>query len=177
MIVDILKYTGLFLLLLLLQVFVLNRVMVGYSYGFLFKPQIYIMLILLLPPAIKHNYLILISFFIGLTIDMFTNTMGINAAACTLIGFSRGYITRNIDNEISARDEDNRIWTSKKSTGWKMIYFITLITVHHFIVFTVENLGENFLTRILPTILVSVFLSFFLILMLEDILFKPAKNR
>jgi len=178
MILDSLKYLGLFLLLLAIQIMLQNKIYFGFNNQFtiLFQPQIIIMFILLLPSNINHLWLILISFFAGFLADMYFKTYGINASIFTLIGFLRYYVTLSVENEISSREEDKKIWTSKKSKSWKWTYFISFIALYQFLFVMIDTFGKNFFTSGILTILVSSIVTFFLVLLLEDLLFKPSKN-
>ncbi len=176
MIGDIFKYLGLLILLVVIQILVLDNINFGNSLTFLFQPQIVIMFVLLLPANINHIWLIIIAFFAGLLLDSLCNTYGINAAILTLIGFLRFYFTADVENEISGREEDKKIWTSKKSKVWKWTYFLGFIVLYQFLFVLIDTLGKNFFTLGFWAIIVSSIVTFFLILILEDLLFKPSKS-
>lgn len=176
MILDIVKYLGLYILLIALQVFVISNININHSFGLLFQPQLVVMFLLLLPPKMTHEWLIVVSFAAGLILDTFFNTMGINAAVCTFIGFLRNYTTRGIENEIATREEDNKIWTSKKGRPWKWTYFITFIVLYHFMFIMIESHGRNFFTISIPSILISSFFTFIFSIALEDLIYKPSKS-
>ncbi len=52
-------------------------------------PLVFIYFIIRLPLSLSTNWVITLSFLLGLTIDIFSNTLGISALACTLIGALR----------------------------------------------------------------------------------------
>jgi rod shape-determining protein MreD len=82
---DSLKYLWQFLLLCLLQVLIFNNLNLG---GYL-NPFPYVYLILILPISMGRIPLLLVGFLLGLTVDVFSNTGGMHAAATTLIAFYR----------------------------------------------------------------------------------------
>jgi hypothetical protein len=176
MILSILKYFALFFLIVIVQLFVLNNIFIGNYYGFLFQPQLIVMFVLLLPSSMQHSWLILVSFLAGFFFDVFFQSWGIHAAASTLIGFTRYYATRDVENVIGARDEDNQIWTSKKGQVWKWTYFLTFTAIYHFLFLLIESHGHNFFTRLLPSFVCSTLIAFVLILLLENLIYKPARN-
>ncbi len=176
MIVDILKYLGLYALLIALQIFVISNLNINNSFGLLFQPQLLVMFLLLLPPKMSHEWLIVVSFGAGLLLDTFFNTMGVNAAVCTLIGFLRNYATRGIENEIASREEDNKIWTSKKGRPWKWTYFVTFILLYHFVFVMLESHGRNFFSIAIPSVLISSIATFIFTIALEDLIYKPSKT-
>lgn len=176
MIVDIAKYLALYVLLIALQVFVINNVNINNSFGLLLQPQVLVMFLLLLPPKMSHEWLIIVSFGAGLIMDTVFNTMGINAAVCTLVGYLRMYATRGIENEIATREEDNKIWTSKKGRPWKWTYFISFIALYHFVFIMIESHGRNFFSIAIPSVLISSVATFLLTIALEDLIYKPSKT-
>jgi hypothetical protein len=176
MIVSILKYFGLYAFVVLIQLFILNNLFIGGSYSFLFQPQIIVLFLLLIPATVSHVWLIIISFLAGYVYDVFFNCWGIHASVSTLIGFTRYYFTRDIETVIAARDEDNQIWTSKKGNTWKWTYFLVFTAVYHFVYLLIQSGWGNFFDRMLPAFLSSTIITFFLVLIFENILFKPSRN-
>jgi hypothetical protein len=176
MIVSILKYLGLYLLIVFIQLFILNNLFIGNYFSFLLQPQLIVMFLLLLPSSMSHTWLIIVSFLAGFIFDAFFNNWGIHASVSTVVGFSRYYATREVETVISAREEDNQIWTSKKGQAWKWTYFLTFIAIYHFLFLLIESLGHNFFSRVLPSFVGSTIVAFVFILILENLLYKPARN-
>jgi hypothetical protein len=76
---------GKFLILVLVQVLLFSRIhLFGYA-----TACIYPILILKLPRHTSVSALLVWSFLFGITVDMFCDTPGINAAAATAMGFAR----------------------------------------------------------------------------------------
>ena len=71
--------------LVLFQVLVLNKM----HFGGYVVPFLYIYFILKFHSRVSRNELMLWGFFLGLVIDMFCNTPGINAASVTCLAFFR----------------------------------------------------------------------------------------
>jgi hypothetical protein len=176
MILSILRYFSLFFIIVIVHLFILNNIFIGNYYGFLFQPQLIVMFVLLLPYSMKRSWMILISFIGGFMFDVFFQSWGIHAAVCTLIGFTRHYATKDLENVIGARNEDNQIWTSKKGQVWKWTYFLTFTAIYHFLFLLIESHGHNFFTRLLPSFVCSTLIALVLILLLENLIYKPARN-
>lgn len=176
MIVTILKYLGLFIFVLMVQEFIIKNLFVANSYSFLIAPQLIVMFLLLLPASMPHTWLIFVSFLAGFIFDATFECWGVHASVSTFIGFVRFYATKEVETVIAARDEENQIWTSKKGTTWKWTYFLTFIAIYHFLYLLIDDCGRNFFTRILPAFVTSTVICFFLVLMFENILYKPARN-
>ena len=58
-----------------------------------------------MPVGTSRDLVVLFSFLIGLVIDMFSNTPGMHAAACTLAGFIREPLIRFFYGEGLARGD------------------------------------------------------------------------
>ena len=83
MIITYIHRIGWFIGLVLLQVLILNNVHIaGYA-----TPFLYIYFILKFASGTSRNELMLWAFFFGLTIDIFADTPGMNAAATVLLAF------------------------------------------------------------------------------------------
>lgn len=83
MIITYIHRIGWFIGLVLLQVLILNNVHIaGYA-----TPFLYIYFILKFNSGTSRNELMLWAFFFGLTIDVFSDTPGMNAAATVLLAF------------------------------------------------------------------------------------------
>src|ERR1700722_3722307 len=74
-----------FLFFILLQVTIIRHL----DLGIFFNPFIFIGAILMLPFRMDKSLVLLVAFTAGLIIDMFYNTMGMNAAARSLMAFCR----------------------------------------------------------------------------------------
>jgi hypothetical protein len=173
---NLIQQIGIFFMVVIIQLFVLNNIVIGSQFAYLFQPQLLVMFLLFIPVGINHIKLILISFFAGLVFDMFFNSWGVHALVSTLIGFTRHYITSGIENTISAREDDNQIWTSKKSQSWRWTYYLSFTLIYHFVFILVDTLGHNFFTSVLPAIVISSLTVFIIILIIENLIFRPSKN-
>lgn len=160
MINSILRYSVIFILLLLLQVLLLNNI----NFGGYINPYVYIMFIMLLPVEIPGWILLIISFFTGLFVDFFSGTTGMNAGATVVAGFIRPYVLRI----ISPRDGyEPGTAPSMLVYGfrWFLIYSLLIVSVHHFVLFFLEVFRfADFFRIILRIILSSVFTISFILL-------------
>jgi hypothetical protein len=130
---------------------------------------IYVGFILLLPLEVSTVFLIVIGFFTGLSIDVFYNSLGVNAASATLIAYFRPFWLSTITP--SAGYEDVRIPSLKvMGFSWFITYALPLIFLHHFTLFFIEA-GEMYhLGLILKKTFFSTLFTF-LILMIGQNLF------
>lgn len=107
--------------LVLIQVLVLNQLhVVGYA-----TPFLYIYFILKFNSKIGRNSLMIWAFMLGLTVDVFGNTPGMNAAACTCLAFFRNSLLRL----VTLRDLDEAFRPGIKSLGLAVFFrYILLAT-------------------------------------------------
>lgn len=78
---EFLKYALMFVILVVAQVLVFNHLCLwGYAI-----PLVFIYFIIKLPVTLNLNWVITLSFLLGLSVDIFSNTPGMNALACTLL--------------------------------------------------------------------------------------------
>ena len=85
MINNILRGFIYFVVLVLVQVLILNNI----HFLRVATPFLYLYFILKMPVGSSRTNVVFFSFLIGLTIDVFSNTPGMHAFACTLAGFIR----------------------------------------------------------------------------------------
>ena len=90
MVNNLLKYSLIFIVSVLLQVLVFNHILI-----FRMISPFFIFL-LLLPYDTPRALLIFLGFILGLSVDAFTNTLGVHAAVCVVIGFIGPVILNDI---------------------------------------------------------------------------------
>jgi len=160
MINSLLRYFLIFILLITLQIFLFNNIQFS---GYV-NPYVYIMFLLLLPVDIPSWFLLIISFFTGLVIDIFTGTPGMHTAATVLAGFIRPYILRITSPREGYETSSN---PSMRIFGFKWFFLNTLIIVffHHTLLFYLEVFRlTDFLHTFLRVILSSFFTVIFILL-------------
>ncbi|HAH23289.1 MAG TPA: rod shape-determining protein MreD [Prolixibacteraceae bacterium] len=167
MIKDFGRYVIMFVLLVLIQVLILNNIQFS---GFV-NPYVYILFILLLPFTIPGYLLLGLSFLLGLSIDIFNNTLGVHAGATVLLGFLRP----GIANLISSREIIEKGNTpNMKQLGFASFlkYVVISVFIHHLFLFYAEAFSfGGFFHTLVRCVLSSAF-SIVIILASQFILFK-----
>jgi rod shape-determining protein MreD len=131
-----------FCLIILIQVLILNRVLLGWwtePAGFpIFIPMLYPLFILILPFETPVWLLLILGFATGITMDAFTNTAGIHAMATVLIA----YLRTNILTFLMPRPltEYAHLSPSVKTMNWLpfLSYCSLLLLLHHTVFFSME---------------------------------------
>ena len=90
---------------------------------------------------LNRIFFLIVSFFFGLILDYFTNSIGVNAAAFVTIAFLRPYIMNfvfgNFYDPHGIKILKDYI---KDSTVYQKVLFVLLIVlIHHFIMFSLES--------------------------------------
>jgi rod shape-determining protein MreD len=158
---NFLKNSIRFVLFLLVQIIILNEVPPIHQF---ITPYLYFTFILWLPFGTSRLTLTLLGFLLGYSLDIFTNTPGLHAAACSLIGYVRPSILNLLLSQETS-EELNRA-PSVGSMGWGpyFIYVIILTFLHHFYLVLLEWLQFGnfvyFIGKVIATSLMSVLLIF-----------------
>lgn len=161
-----------FISLILIQViFFRNQVLFGYAFCF-----IYIMPLLQLPVDTPRITNMLLAFVTGFIIDLFYNTLGINAGACVLIAFLRPTI---ITLTSSSGDLETGEVISIKSNGfqWFSIYSLILIFIHHTFLFLAEAFTFDHFFLTFKKILFSTILTWIVLIIIQNLIATPLRRR
>jgi len=147
------RYLLNFILLVFLQVFILNNIQFS---GYI-NPYIYVMFILVLPFETPKWFLLILAFIMGLTVDLFSSTLGMHSTATVFMAFLRPYVLKI----ISPRDgyeSETLPQLRYYGASWFIKYSTILIVAHHFVLFYVEVFRfSNFFTTFARVILSSIF--------------------
>lgn len=163
MIIAYINRIGWFVGLILLQVLILNNVHIaGYA-----TPFLYIYFILKLNSGTSRSGLMFWAFFLGLIIDIFSDTPGMNAAATVLLAFLRPYILRL----FTPRDNLDSFVPSFKSMGISSFlkYTIVCVCAHSFALLTIEFFSFSSILLLLLRVVLCTLLTVTCIIAVEGI--------
>ena len=138
-----------------IQIFILNNVQLS---GYV-NPYYYIIFILYLPNKNSKITTLLLSFLIGFTIDLFSNSYGIHAFSSVLIAYLKILWTSKIGYK---KDSDEIIEMNNLSINQFLIYSLSFIVIHHFTLFFLERFSINEIFSILGITLLSSIFTLFL---------------
>lgn len=167
-ILPVLRFLGVFLL----QVFVLNAIEPGFG--------IYIMIYPLFIAIMPFNYnifsVLTISFILGFTIDIFSNTFGLHASAALTTAILRPTLYKY----FSPRDGyDNLKQPTILDMGfrWHFMTFGSLLLIHHLWFFGLESFRIDEVFTIVKKTFLSGVITLVLCFTLQYIFFKKEKTR
>lgn len=163
-----------FILFIGMQVFVLNQIPPLHQF---IVPYLYFLFILWLPFNLPRFPLLIIAFVFGLTVDYFTGTMGLHAAACVLIAYVKPFLLNLLIPQETT--EQSYIEPSISSMGWApySLYVVLLTFIHHFYLVLLEWLQFGDLVYFLGKVTATTGISLLLIFVTEMLFSRNAKFR
>ena len=139
------------------------------------NPYLYVYFILLLPFATPRWLLLILAFIMGLSIDLFSNTPGLNAAATVLMAFFRPFVIRAISN---IPEDELGVQPSLRIQGfkWFFSYTVILVLIHHLTLFYLEIFRFEELFQTLFRVILSSIFTLGLIFLSELIFYGRSKK-
>lgn len=122
-----------FIILVAVQVIILNKI----NFSGYVDPYLYVFFILVLPFSIPRGALLLLGFFTGAVIDVFSHTYGVHAAATTFMAFARPGVIRMVSKK-QEYETASAPGISEMGLRWFYFYSLVLILLHHTVLFVLE---------------------------------------
>ncbi len=139
-----------FILLVLSQVLIFNKLN---FFGYI-NPLIYILFLYWYPIKQNRTTFIIVSFLLGLCIDVFSDTLAINAAATVTIAYLRPTIMRFV---FGVNYEFQSFKLNNSTKAQQFTFLALLIIIHHLVYFTLEIFSlSNSLLILQKTVTVGI---------------------
>ena len=152
--------------LVLLQVLILNNVHIANCA----TPFLYVYFLLKFDSAASRNTLMWWAFFLGLTVDMFSDTPGMNAASAVLLAFLRPVLLHLF---LSRDVVDNMVPSIQTMGTWSFLkYAITCLLIYHSLLFALEFFTFIYLSMWLLRVVASTLLTLVCVMAMEGIVKK-----
>jgi hypothetical protein len=126
---------------------------------------VYAGFLILLPIETPTLGVLLWGMILGLLAGLSTQSMGIHAAACVAMAFSRSYMLRLL-SPSSGYEGTMRPSPASMGFSWFLRFSLPLLFIHHILLFVLENSGFSQVTYLFSRITSSVLLSFTVLLLL-----------
>ena len=169
---EILKFACIFLVLVLCQVVVFNHIC-------LFNvavPMVFIYLLVRLPITLSVNWMLTIGFFLGLTVDIFSDTYGMNTLACTVEAMMRKPILRlYVPREEDLTRPEPSMYSLGTATYLK--YLLTMTLLYCSLIFLIEAFTFFNPVRLLLRIVFSTILSMALMVGIDSFMTPQSEKR
>ena len=157
-----------FMLLLALQILVFNNLNLG---GYL-SAFPYMLFIILYPVNGNKSNLLIASFFLGLVMDLFSNSGGVHATACVLVAYLRPFFFKF---SFGLSYEYQTIKLNDVLTPERFTFILLAVLTHHITLFLLESFQITFLLDVmLRTLLSTLFTILTCIILIY--LIKPNKR-
>ncbi len=157
-----------FILLLAAQIVIFNKFNL---FGFI-NPFPYILFLILYPVNSNKNTFLLASFALGITMDAFSNSGGVHAAACVVLAFLRPQIFKFA---FGLSYEYQTVKLNDILTPERFSFILASVLIHHLVLFFLEIFSfELFFQMLFRTIFSSIFTIILSIIIIY--LIKPKKR-
>lgn len=161
---TIISYISVFLALVVCQAVIFNNLILFNSAVAL----VFLYFIVELPITLNVNYVMSLAFLIGLSVDIFQDTPGLNCLSCTIVSFLR----RPIFYLYAPRDEDfagKRLCLSSLGTSTFLKYMLSLVLLYCIIYFSCEALAYGDILRMIIRIVSSTAYTFIVLFTIDSL--------
>ena len=162
---SILQYILIMAVLILAQVLICNHIML-FNVATLF---IFIYVIINLPLSLPTGWLLTLAFFCGLIVDIFSDTLGVNALSCTILAMVKkpvffAYIPKD--------DRTKDILPSLSSLGFSIYakYLLSMTAIYCVLVFSIEYMSIADIKEIAIMSAGSALFTFLILIGLDSLL-------
>lgn len=162
------KYFLVFLILIPAQALVFNN-MILFDVAL---PLVFLYLLIHLPITLGTNLSVTIGFLIGLMMDIFCDTPGVNSLCCTILAFARKPIFHlyvSMDDDLAGRSPSSR--TMGHAAFMK--FLVTMVVAYCAMMFSVEAFQFFNFRLLLLRILASTAYTFILLYALDCLSLRP----
>ena len=164
---SFISYILLFVILVLIQILLLNHIVVFNSAVCL----IFIYFLIKLPLNLSPNIMLTLGFFLGLFVDIMSDTPGLNALCCTILASLKKpvfYAYEQYD------DQKRNVAPSIGTMGFFNFckYIFSLSAIYCLIVFFVEFVNFSDVIQILIKAGASTLFTFLVILAIDSLIYK-----
>ena len=159
-----------FVVFLGLQILLLrNLVLFNTAFCFL-----YIGFLLFLPIQMPKVMLLLLAFVSGITVDIFYDTIGINAAAALLLAYLRPYVLLVLTPRDDYEKSDS---VNVHVMGWRWfsVYTLFLVFIHHLALFFLELGSFREVGFTLVKVVVSTVFTFLVLVIIQLLFFSTRR--
>lgn len=167
---NIISYSFLILTLVVVQLlFLKNLAVFGQAFGFL-----YLLGLLVLPSTLRTIPLMILAFFLGLSIDLFFQTLGMHTAAATCFAFFK-HIWLKISSPSGSYEESEEPTLSQIGLVRYVSFALPLLFLYSLVFFVADHWGTG---TFIPVVSKSFFSSVFTLLLtiLVQLLFFKRKR-
>ncbi|PKP48005.1 MAG: rod shape-determining protein MreD [Bacteroidetes bacterium HGW-Bacteroidetes-12] len=172
MLIDGIKYSFYFLILVLAQGLLLNNI----EFSGYINPYIYVLFILILPFNTSKYLVLILAFILGLSIDAFSSTAGMHTSATVFMGFLRNYVLKLIE-PCDGYEVSSKPLAEEMGIQWFATYSTILVLSHHLFLFSIESFKFSQFFTTLGRAIISCIFTLLLIFIVQLFNYKKASRR
>lgn len=165
---DSLANISRFVIFFVLQLLLFNNIDL---FGYL-NPYPYILFILLYPVNGNKPTLLISSFFLGLFLDMFTNSGGVHATASLVLAYIRPSLFKF---SFGLSYEYQTVKIAEKITPERISFLVLAIFTHHLVLFLLEFFRLSLIFSVIGRTFLTTIFTFFVSLLIIYLI-KPSKR-
>lgn len=165
---DSLANISRFVIFFVLQLLLFNNIDL---FGYL-NPYPYILFILLYPVNGNKPTLLISSFFLGLFLDMFTNSEGVHATASLVLAYIRPSLFKF---SFGLSYEYQTVKIAEKITPERISFLVLAIFTHHLVLFLLEFFRLSLIFSVIGRTFLTTIFTFFVSLLIIYLI-KPSKR-
>lgn len=164
------RHTIRFILFALAQGLVFGQL----DFGLGIHPMIYPLFILMLPFDLGSIAVLIISFFMGISVDFFMNTFGLHASAAVIIAYFRPEIFK-LFSPRDGYESFRQPSAGDLGYSWFLSVAGLMVLIHHLWFFFLEYFKISDWFYILQKTVLSGLLTLFIFVLIQTIFFKKQK--
>ncbi len=161
-----------FIFLVVLQGVVLNNV----QFSSYINPYLYILFILWLPIKTPKWLLLVLAFALGISVDVFSNTLGMHASATLFLAFCRPFVLQ-LFAPRDGYEPNQKPCIQDFGFAWFVAYAAILTLLHHLFLFYVEVFRFSDFFSTLGRVTASSFFSLVLIVISQLFFYNAEEKR
>lgn len=138
-------------------------------------PLVFIYIIISLPVTLSTNLSLTIGFLTGLAVDIFSDTQGVNALACTVLAFVRKpvyHLYMSLDDDLAGMRPSLRTM----GYGPYMKYLLTMTLLYCMLAFAIEAFQFHNFKLMLLRILCSTVFTFIIIYAIDSLTIRQRQR-
>ncbi|MEE9373670.1 MAG: hypothetical protein V3V00_11520 [Saprospiraceae bacterium] len=116
------------------------------------------LIILTIPFDFDKPFLLITAFFIGLILDVFNDTLGVNAFSLVMLAYMRGYILQLIQPRIGYKPGSSSL--KSYGFGWAIMYLLLSLFIFSFSFFMIDAFTFIYIKKVLFCAAISTMASF-----------------
>ncbi len=162
---------GTFVFVALIQILFLNRISL---FGYV-TPLFYIWLIVKFDSYMKRAGMLLWAFFLGLVLDMFSGTPGLNAASATLLAM----VQPGIVKMFVQTERYEQLFPSSATMGGRPFagYLLIMTVLHHTVYFILRSIPLGDWSVLVLKVVFSTLLTFIFMIVAERLTLSSSSKR